>query len=175
MSFGKRRSKLSRAQLRPSNPIALQKGRLARQRDRLARLAVVGLAIVATAAIVHGSGPFFPYRLGQRPPREIRVNVNEFSRRNSIRTATERQARADKVPLSMVNDPAPIRDLAERLGDLVNAIAKAPTFDAVPETFRSQWKLTPALYDDIREASDTPERSRRPPPTDQGGLRTLDP
>ncbi|HQU43250.1 MAG TPA: PhoH family protein, partial [Pirellulales bacterium] len=40
MSFGKRRPKLPRAQLRPSNPIALQQGRLARQRDRLARFAV---------------------------------------------------------------------------------------------------------------------------------------
>ena len=144
MSFGKRRPKLSRAQLRPSNPIALQQGRLARQRDRLARLAVVGLAILATAAIVHGSGPFFPYRLGQRPDREIRVNVDQFQRRNLIRTLTERQARADQVPPSMVNDPAPIRDLAERLDDLVDAVAKAPTFDAVPETFRAQWKLTPA-------------------------------
>jgi cyclic-di-AMP phosphodiesterase PgpH len=158
MSFGKRRPKLSRAQLRPSNPIALQQGRLARQRDRLARLAVVALAIIATAAIVHGSGPFFTYRQGQKPDREIRVNVDHFERRNSIRTATERQAKADQVPPSMANDPAPIRDLAERLVDLVDAIAKAPTFDAVPETFRSQWKLTPALYDDIREASDTPER-----------------
>jgi putative nucleotidyltransferase with HDIG domain len=159
MSFGKRRPKLSRAHLRPSNPIALHQGRLARQRDRLARLAVVGLAIVATAAIVHGSGPFFTYRLGQRPERELRVRVDEFSRRNSIRTATERQARADKVPLSMINDPTPIKDLAERLEDLVDAVAKAPTFDAVPEEYRSDWKLTPRLYDDIREASDTPERS----------------
>ena len=58
----------------------------------------------------------------------------------------------------MVNDPAPIKDLAERLEDLVDAVARASTFDAVPEAFRSQWKLTPALYEDIREASDTPER-----------------
>ena len=58
----------------------------------------------------------------------------------------------------MVNEPGPIKDLAERLEDLVDAIAKAPTFDAVPETFRAQWKLTPALFDDIREASDTHER-----------------
>ena len=158
MSFGKRRPKLSRAQLRPSNPIALQQGRLARQRDRLARLAVVGLAIVATAAIVHGAGPFFTYRLGQRPDREIRVNVDQFQRRNLIRTNTERQARADQVPPSMANDPAPIRDLSELLVDLVDAIAKSPTFDAVPESFRAQWKLTPTLFDDIREASDTPER-----------------
>ena len=158
MSFGKRRPKPSRAQLRPSNPIALRQGRLARQRDRLARLAVVGLAVVATAAIVHGTGPFFAYRLGQRPTREIRVNVDQFERRNLIRTNTERQAAADKVPPSMVNEPGPIVDLAGQLGDLVYDVTRSPTFDAVPEIYRSQWKLTPALYDDIREASDTPER-----------------
>ncbi len=158
MSIGKRRPKASRAQLRPSNPIALQQGRLARQRDRLARLGVVALAVVATAAIVHGPGPFFTFRLGQRPDREVRVNVDQFHRRNLIRTDTERQAAADQVPPSMVNDPAPIQDLAERLDDLVVAVAKAPTFDAVPESFRGQWKLTRRLYDDIREASDTPER-----------------
>ncbi len=158
MSIGKRRPKLPRAQLRPSNPIALQQGRLARQRDRLARLAVVALAVLATAAIVHGPGPFFTYRLGQRPDREVRVNVDQFRRLNPVRTGTERQAAADQVPPSMINDPAPIQDLAERLDDLVGAVAKAPTFDAVPESFRGQWKLTAALYDDIREASDTPER-----------------
>ena len=73
MSFGKRRPKSTRAQLRPSNPIALQHGRSARQRDRLARLAVVGIAVLAIAAIVHGAGPPFTYRLGQRPePRDPR-------------------------------------------------------------------------------------------------------
>ncbi len=158
MSFGKRRLRPSRAQLRPSNPIALQQGRTARQRDRLARLAVVALAILATAAIVHGPGPPFTFRIGQRPDREIRVNVDQFRRLNQARTASERQARADQVAPAMVNDPAPILDLVERLDDLVDAIAKSPTFDSVPEPFRAQWKLTPALYDDIREASDTPER-----------------
>ena len=67
MSFGKRRPKPTRAHLRPSNPIAIQQGRLARQRDRLARLAVVAVAVLVTAAIVHGSGPPFTFRLGQRP------------------------------------------------------------------------------------------------------------
>jgi len=158
MSIGKRRPKLPRAQLRPSNPSAHQQGRLARRRDLLARLAVVALAIVATAAIVHGPGPFFPYRLGQSPDREVRVKVEQFRRLNETRTRSERQARADQVPPAMLNDPAPIQDLADRLDDLIGAIAKSPTFDAVPESFRGQWKLSPALFDDIREASDTPER-----------------
>ena len=158
MSFGKRKPKIVRAQLRPSHLVAHQHNRSARQRDRWSRLAVVAVAVVATAAIVHGPGPFFTFRLGQRPDREIRVNVDQFQRRNLIRTNTERQAKADQVPPAMINNPEPIVDLADRLDDLVAAVAKAPTFDMVPESIRGLWKLSPALYDDIREASDTPER-----------------
>ena len=71
--------------------------------------------MLATAAIVHGAGPPFTYRLGQRPGREIRVNVPKFERRNLIETNTKRQVEADKIAPSMVNDPAPLRDLSERL------------------------------------------------------------
>src|SRR3954451_23135651 len=158
MSFGKRRSKLPRAQLRPTNPIALQQGRLARQRDRLARLAIVGVAILATAAIVHGSGPPFTFRIGQRPTREVRVNVPEFKRLNQKKTNSERQAEIDQVPPSMVNDPAPIRDLSERLDDLLGAIAKAPSLDALPENLRATWKLNHEVFDELKAATDTPER-----------------
>ncbi|SIO20253.1 hypothetical protein SAMN05444166_2968 [Singulisphaera sp. GP187] len=158
MSFGKRRSKLTRAQLRPTNPIALQQGRVARQRDRLARLAIVGVAVLATAAIVHGSGPPFTFRIGQRPTREVRVNVPEFKRLNQKKTNTERQAEVDQVPPSMVNDPAPIRDLAERLDDLMIAIAKASSLDALPENLRASWRLRNETFEELKAATDTPER-----------------
>ncbi len=158
MSLAKRKTKGLRAQLRPSHLVAHQHNRSARKRDRWARLAAVAAAVVATAAIVHGPGPFFTFRLGQRPDREIRVNIDQFQRRNLIRTNTDRQAKADQVPPAMVNNPEPIADLADRLDDLVTALAKASTFDAVPESIRGTWKLSPALFDDIREASDTPER-----------------
>ena len=65
----------------------------------------MGLAVVLAAAVVHGSGPPFRYRLGERPDREIRVNVDEFKIRNPMKTSSKRQAAADKVPPSMVNDP----------------------------------------------------------------------
>ena len=158
MSLGKRKVKVVRAHLRPSQPVVPQQTRLARQRNRWARIGVVTLAVIATAAIVHGPGPFFTFRLGQRPDREIRVNVDQFQRRNMIRTNTERQARADQVPPSMVNNPDPIENLADRVVDLVTIIARSPTYEGLPESVRSQWKLSPALYDDLREASDTPER-----------------
>ncbi len=158
MSFGKRRPKLSRAQLRPSNPIAIQQGRLARQRDRLIRLAVVGVAVLAGAAIVHGSGPPFIYRLGQRPDREVRVFVKEFFRRNQKKTNAARQVEVDQVPPSMRNDPAPIRDLSERLDDLTVAVAKVPRLDALPEALRATWKLNAETFEELKAATDTPER-----------------
>jgi putative nucleotidyltransferase with HDIG domain len=158
MSFGKRRPKPTRAHLRPSNPIAIQQGRLARQRDRLARLGVVAVAVLVTAAIVHGSGPPFTFRLGQRPNRELRVNVPEFHRLNQKKTNAARQMVVDQVATSMVNDPAPIRDLASRLVELTVAIAQAPRLGALPDGIRTKWKLDQAIFDELKSATDTPPR-----------------
>jgi cyclic-di-AMP phosphodiesterase PgpH len=158
MSFGKRRPKSTRAQLRPSNPIALQQGRSARQRERLARLAVVGIAVLVIAAILHGAGPPFTYRLGQRPSREIRVNVPKFERRNLIETNTKRQLEAGKIAPSMVNDPAPLRDLCERLIDLVDAVAKAPRIEDLPENLRAAWPLNDAKLEVLKKATATSQR-----------------
>src|SRR3954470_2587929 len=136
MSFGKRRSKLPRAQLRPTNPTAHQQGRLARQRERLARLAVVGVAVLVTAAIVHGAGNPFTFRLGQRPDREIRVHVDKFERLNQKKTNPGRQAEVDLVAPARIDAPGPIRALAERLEDLLTTIAKSHGLEALPETLR---------------------------------------
>src|SRR5918997_2792585 len=160
MSFGKRRPKSTRAQLRPSNPVALQYGRSVRQRDRLARLTVVGVSVLAIAAILHGAGPPFTYRLGQRPGREIRVNVPKFERRNLIETNTKRQIEAGKIAPSMVNDPAPLRDLSERLIDLVDAVPTTTRVEALPENLRESWKLNDAQLEVLKKATATSERRK---------------
>ncbi|MBV8488591.1 MAG: hypothetical protein JO161_09960, partial [Planctomycetaceae bacterium] len=158
MSIGKRRPRLPRAQLR-SLPFASGKqSRLARQRTRLACLSILAITVVVTAVIVHGSGPPFTYRLGERPDREIRVRVKEFRIRNQTKTSNERQAAADKVPPSMQNDPAPIKDLADRLDDLTVTIARSTRFEDMPETVRTAWKLRPESYLDLKAATDTPQR-----------------
>ena len=98
MSFGKRRPKLSRAQLRPSNPIALQQGRLARQRDRLARLAVVALADPGDrrdrprlGAVLH-----LPARPAARPrdPRQRRPSSSGGTRSGPTPNARPRPTRS---------------------------------------------------------------------------------
>jgi putative nucleotidyltransferase with HDIG domain len=114
--------------------------------------------MVVTAIIVHGPGPPFTYRLGQRPDREVRVKVKEFRLRNQTKTSNDRQAAADKVPPSMVNDPAPIKDLADRLDDLTVTIAKVSKLEDLPEPVRESWKLKPETFLDIKAATDTLER-----------------
>jgi putative nucleotidyltransferase with HDIG domain len=174
MSFGKRRPRPTRAQLRPSNPIAIQQGRLARQRSRLARLAIVAIAVLVTAAIVHGSGPPFTFRLGQRPARELRVNVPEFHRLNQKKTNAARQMVVDQVATSMINDPAPIRDLASRLVELTVAIAQAPRLAALPDGLRVKWKLDQATFDELKSATDTPARREALPRQIEAAFAPLD-
>ena len=159
MSFGKRRPKLSRASLRPTNPISLQQGRLARQRDRLARFLIVCVAVLITAALVHGQGTPFTYRLGQTPNRDIPVNVPEFKRLNQKKTNAKRQEEIDLIAPSLINDAAPIKDLSDRLEDLIATISKAQDFNSLPETLRFNWKLTRETFDEIKAATDTPARA----------------
>jgi putative nucleotidyltransferase with HDIG domain len=158
MSNGRRRPKLSRAQLRPSESGVIQDGRVAKQRTRATLIALVVISMVMCAAIVHGSGPPFTARIGQRPDRELRVNVKDFRIRNQTKTSNERQAAADQVPPALVNDPAPIRELAARLEDLTAAVAKSARLEDLHENVRSAWKLTAENYLDIKSATDTPER-----------------
>jgi putative nucleotidyltransferase with HDIG domain len=158
MSNGRRRPKLSRANLRPTDSGAIKEGRLAKQRTRATLLALVAVSVVATAAIVHGPGPPFTYRIGERPSRELRVNVKEFKLRNQTKSSNERQAAADQVPPAMINDPAPIRELAERLDDLSATVAKSSRFEDLRENVRAAWKLSPESYRELKAATDTPER-----------------
>jgi putative nucleotidyltransferase with HDIG domain len=121
-------------------------------------IALVAFSVIVSAAIVHGSGPPFPYRIGERPDRQLRVKVKEFKIRNQTKTSNARQAAADQVPPSMLNDPTLIRDLAERVEDLTTTIAKSSHFEDLREDLRSIWRLTPESYLDLKAATDTPER-----------------
>jgi len=158
MSIGRRRPKLSRVSLRPTDSGSLKEGRLAKQRTRAILLALVAVSVVATAVIVHGSGPPFQYRIGERPTRELRVNVKEFKLRNQTKTSNERQAAADQVSPCLINDPGPIRELSERLDDLTTAIEKSSRFEELRENIRAAWKLKPESYLDLKAATNTAER-----------------
>src|SRR6478736_5622784 len=94
----------------------------------------------------------------QRSSRELRVLVPKFRIANQRKTNAQIQAAADKVLPFMENDAAPLRELAEKLEDLCDAVAKAPSLDAVPENSRQEWDLGRDAFDELRAATDTPER-----------------
>jgi putative nucleotidyltransferase with HDIG domain len=158
MSNGRRRPKLLRAQLRPADSGVIKEGRVAKQRAKAVQIALLVVSMLVCAALVHGPGPPFTYRIGQRPDRQIRVNVREFKIRNQTKTSNERQAAADQVPPALINDPGPIQELAEKLDDLATLIAKSTRLEGLHENVRSVWKLTPESYLDLKAATDTPER-----------------
>lgn len=158
MSIGKRRPRPSRAQLRPARPIDIRQGRLAQKRARLIGLGLVVASTLAAAAIVHGSGPPFTYRVGLRADRQLRVNVPEFRRKDPLKTNADRQAAEAKVAPRMTHDPAPIRELAEQFEDLVDAVAKAPTREDLPPEIAGSWDLDAPGFAELKSAADTPAR-----------------
>jgi hypothetical protein len=159
MSSGKRRPKTPRAILRDFSPITQQQGRVARQRDRVARLGVVLITVIVTAALVHGSGSPLTFRLGERPSRDVRVKVRQFSWLDPIKTTTRRQAEADALMPLIINDPSLLRDqVVTRLDDLLEAASKVKTLSALPDDIKTVWKVTPTLFEDLRTATATPEK-----------------
>ena len=115
--------------------------------------------VVTCAAIVHGSGPPFTFRLGQRPDRELRVNVKEFRIRNQTKTSNERQAAADQVPPvdGQRSRPDPRPGRSARRSDR-RPSPRRRRFEDLRETVRTTWKLKPEIFLDIKAATDTPER-----------------
>jgi putative nucleotidyltransferase with HDIG domain len=160
MTPGKRKPKAARAQLRGAELIDLRKSRLTRQRQRLACLIPAALAAFVSVAIVCGSGPAFPYRVGQRATRDLRVNVPEFQRLNLVQTNRLREQAARQISPIFSNDPAPILELQKLLEDLVETVANArrETIASLPPDVVEAWGLDANIFEDLREASDTPER-----------------
>ena len=89
----------------------------------------------------------------------MRVKVPEFKRLNLVKTNAERQAEVDQIAPSMINDPAPIRDLAERLDDLtVTPSPKARRWRPARRTSASTGSSTPEAFDELKAATDDPAR-----------------
>jgi putative nucleotidyltransferase with HDIG domain len=158
MFIGRRRAKISRALLRPAPDESFKPERSQHERITAGVFALVAISVLVSAVIVHGAGPPFTYRIGQRPVRDLRVNIPEFKIRNQTKTANERQTAAELVPPVLINDPAPLRELAERLDDLAVTIAKAARMDDLRADAIASWRLTNENYLDLKAATDTPER-----------------
>ena len=160
MSFGKRRPKLSRAHLRPSNPIAHP------ARPPGPTAGSPGPPRRRRASPCSPPPPSFTARGPPSPSGSASgPSARSASMSTSSSDATRRRPTAERQIVgrpgsrpSMVNDPAPIRDLAERLDDLTVAIAKAPGSTRCPRTSARPGSSTPK-----------PSTSSRRPPTRPSG------
>jgi putative nucleotidyltransferase with HDIG domain len=120
-------------------------------------LGLIAATVLVLAAVVGGAGPAFSYRLGQRPTREIRVAVDQFLRRDPVKTNADRRAVADQITPLLTNQPDALQELADQVGDLVDGIAKGPKegYSGAPI---HGWTLDTATFEELRAATDTPER-----------------
>jgi hypothetical protein len=119
-------------------------------------MGLVAFAVLLTAAIVHGTGPPFTFRLGQVPTRKLHVSVPSFQVNNQRKTLAAIQRASDAILPIMDNDPAPIRALAQRLVDLTDAISRSADRDSLPEGIRQDWNISQTAFDELRAATDTP-------------------
>ena len=113
-------------------------------------------------AIVHGSGPPFTYRLGQRPDRELRVNVKEFKRPQPDQD--QQRAPGRGRPGAAVDGQRPRADPRSggRLDDLTATVAKSAASKTCRETCAPPGSSRP------RRSS-----SSRRPPTPPSAATTL--
>lgn len=133
--------------------------RMVQTRGRRLRFAIMIASCLVSAALVHGLGPPFGFRLGQRPHREIRLNVDQIARRNALRSNAQRQIREDAVAPRMLHNPGPIEDRIKSIEDLGTAAGLANRVDELPASITQAWgMISPELFEDLREANDVPER-----------------
>lgn len=133
--------------------------RIVLARGRRLRLAILVVSCLASAALVHGFGPPFGFRLGQRLNRETRLNVDQISRRNSLRSNAQRQIREDAVAPRMLHNPNPIEDRIKSIEDLAAAAGRVKQVDELGPGILQAWGTISAdLFEDLHEANDVPER-----------------
>lgn len=133
--------------------------RSGRVRDQRLRILIMAFSCLISAALVHGSGPTFGFRLGQRPTRELRLKVDEVQRRNILRSNALRQISEDGVAPRMTHDPKPIEDLIKSLEDLGAAAGRVHQVELLPaDQIRTWGMISKDLFENLRAANDLPDR-----------------
>lgn len=116
----------------------------------LLQILIGAVAAIAVVVILAIGGPVFPYRLGQRADREVRLKVG-LDLYNETRTRNKQEEEARLTPLVLSHNPQPNIDLRNRLLDLARAVAKQPSFDGLDIALRNEWKLTPEVFVELRK------------------------
>lgn len=158
MSWARRRWRVSKPVRNVDFNIG-QDRRVSISRSGRNRVAIMIVSCLITSALVHGSGPPFGFRAGQKPQREIRLKVASIERRNALRSNAMRQIREDSVAPRMIHNPKPIEELIKSIEDLATASGQVNQLNDLPANIAQFWgAVSPDLFEDLREANALPER-----------------
>jgi len=157
--MGKSSSRAKR--LHRISPLAVRPGvvslwaRLRREQNwfRVGLVALVGALLVV---VVHGRGPAFPFRLRQKPERDIVVKV-KFSQARKADTDRLRREKARDTPPVLVNNPDPVLEMRGELTGLIHTVGKTPEYSKLPEPVRREWALSESAFAALRGACAQPE------------------
>ncbi|MFO0947129.1 MAG: HDIG domain-containing protein [Planctomycetota bacterium] len=147
----KRRRIPTRGEYSRPKVVSLENGsRLRKLRGRGIQLACATVTCAAIVVILAIGGPVFPYRIGEIADREIRLKVG-LEIVNDTKTRNKQEEEARLTPLVLSHNPQPNIDLRNRILELARAVSKQTTLDGLELSLRSEWQLTPEMFQNLRK------------------------
>ncbi|MGH7199951.1 MAG: hypothetical protein ACREJB_05060, partial [Planctomycetaceae bacterium] len=142
--FTAKKTRTTRAATLRAQPSAWNRfADLLRDRSVLLRLLLCALAVLAMLVAVEGWKAPFAYREGDRVEHGIAAKV-EFDVLNRLKTEQARSDAEARVPPIFVNDPAPLRELPEKLRLALTEVIKAESLEQLDPDTRAAFGLTVA-------------------------------
>jgi cyclic-di-AMP phosphodiesterase PgpH len=112
--------------------------------------ALVLTTVILVGMIVDGGDRPFPYVLGQRVDRDIRLHQT-IRQDNETKTRQRREESAAQAPLAFQLRDERIADLKAKLSELLRAVGGKFAFGQVDQLMRAQWRLTPERFTALKQ------------------------
>ncbi len=107
--------------------------------------AFVGLIVVAIAMAVDGGDRPFPYELGQRVDRDLRLRES-LQLFNETKTRQKREESGAQAMAAFRLDAAAAATLKADAGELLRGVAATADYAQLDKTLRARWQLTPESF-----------------------------
>jgi cyclic-di-AMP phosphodiesterase PgpH len=117
--------------------------------------ALVVSTIVLVGMIVDGGDRPFPYVLGQRVDRDLRLHQT-IRQYNETKTRQRREEAAAQAPLAFQLREDRPRELKAKLTELLTSVASKINFGEVDPLQRAEWQLTPERFNALRQIVPNP-------------------
>jgi putative nucleotidyltransferase with HDIG domain len=112
--------------------------------------ALIASTIVLVGMIVDGGEKPFPYVMGQRVDRDLRLHQT-IRQYNETKTRQKREENAAQANLAFQLREDRTRDLKTKLHDLLKAVGDKSFFGQVDQLVRAEWQLTPERFTALKQ------------------------